>query len=376
MEYIYLDNAATTPPDPQVIKAMTQIGRQYFGNPSSQHYFGREAKVKVEESREILANFLGCHNTEIKFTSGGTEANNWAIKTTAFARKQFGNHIIVSAIEHPSVLNSAIYLREKGFDVTFVKPDANGRITVDAVARAIQKNTALISIQYVNNEIGVIQPIEEIGALCKAKKILFHSDGVQALGKIEFNLSNLPVDLMTFSAHKIHGPKGIGALFVRQGLEWSPFLHGGHQEANLRAGTENVSGIVGFAKAIEQIRNKSKKRTRLSNIQTYFEKNLKQIYPNTKIIGEKAQRSPFISQVAFPGHNNQTLFIKLDLAGIAVSVGSACTSGSAVPSHVLTAMNLSSEIVNSALRFSYSYKTTRRQIDSTLERLKNILRYN
>ncbi len=307
------------------------------------------------------------------FTSGGTEGNNWGLKGVVEAKKNVGNHVIVSAIEHPSVLQTAKYLENQGIRVSYVKPDATGQIRVEEIERLLCSNTVLVSVMFVNNETGVINPVEEIGELCQENNVTFHCDGVQAFGKINFSLQQLPVDIMTLSAHKIHGPKGVGAVYIKSGTPMQPFIHGGHQEANLRAGTENVTGIVGFETVTKLIREKIKTNSRVKKLQAYFEKSLVEIYPQAKVVGENAPRSPFISQIAFPGIDHQSLLMKLDLAGVAVSVGSACSSGSVKPSHVLRAMGLSEKVINSSIRCSFSYSTTADEIDFALEQFKKIL---
>ncbi len=374
MQRIYLDNAATTQPFPQVVQTMARIQRTYFGNPSSQHHFGREAKILLEEVREQLAKTVHAFTSEIKFTGGGTEANNWALKGSLLGEQLSSGHIIVSAMEHPSVLKCAEFLDRLGVTVTYLNPDSDGIIHARSVKEAIRENTIMVSVQYVNNETGVIQPIEEIGRLCRENDVIFHCDAVQALNKLPIDLQTLPVDLMSFSAHKIHGPKGVGALFIRRGLKLEAILQGGGQEAGQRAGTENVAGIAGFGEALKQSEAHDQTQ-RMASLQEYFEYEVKHIYPGAVIVGKNAMRSPFISQIAFPGLSNQNLLIQFDLAGIAVSVGSACSSGSIQSSHVLQAMRLPESVIHSALRFSFSWQTTHNQIKQALERMKKILRY-
>jgi len=373
MQRIYLDNAATTPPSSGVVRVMAKIQRKYFGNPSSQHQFGREAKMVLEETREQLAKAIGATGAEITFTGGGTEANNWALKGSLLPQQPSSKHIIVSAIEHPSVLKSAEFLSQMGTAVTYLKPDSNGVIHPRAVEEAIRENTVMVSVQYVNNETGVVQPIEAIGEVCRKNEVVFHCDAVQALNKLPIDLQTLPVDLMSFSAHKIHGPKGVGALYIRRRIRLEPMLNGGGQEAARRAGTENIAGIAGFGEALKQSEVHDRAQ-RTATLQEFFEQEIKHIFPRAVIVGKNAVRSPYISQIAFPGLNNQNLLIQLDLAGIAVSVGSACSSGSIQSSHVLRAMQLPDEIVHSALRFSFSYKTSKNQIKQVLERMGKILR--
>ncbi len=374
MVSVYLDNAATTPLVDEVRNAMQDWDRSQFGNPSSQHRIGQAARVKVEEARNTIAEFVGCAPRNLFFTSGGTEANNWIVKSSALLQKNRGNHLIVSSIEHPSVKNSAKFLEQLGFEITFLKPEPSGIISPEAVKNALRPETILVSVMVVNNETGVINPVAEIGAICQEAEVPFHCDAVQALGKMNFTVEEFNADFVTFSAHKIHGPKGIGAVFIRNPAMMEPFLHGGAQEANLRAGTENVTAIVGFEAAVHFVKKQLKRIDEVRKLQNEFEKTLGQNFLQLQIIGKEAKRSPFISQIAFTGKSNQSLIVQLDLAGIAVSVGSACSSGSLTPSSVLQAMNLPDEVVNSAVRFSFSYLTTREDIAVTIKALQTILR--
>ena len=369
---VYLDYSATTPQAPEVTEAISRWNREVFGNPSSQHSFGRAAKAQIEEARDHLADHTGFLPKEIAFTSGGTESNNWALVGTVRARGNKAAHIIVSAVEHPSLLKTAEYLQTVGYEVSYAQPTADGVVTAEEIARLIKKNTVLVSVMHVNNETGVINPVEEIGCLCRERGILFHCDAVQSFGKIGLKLNETGAGLITLSAHKIYGPKGCGALIIREGTALEPLLHGGGQEAGRRPGTENINGIVGFDAALTLL-NAEEDYATVKKLQHYFERELSERFPFCRINGAAAARSPFISNVSFPGVDNESLLINLDLSGIAVSVGSACSSGSVRPSHVLQAMGLPAGLVNSAIRFSFGRHTTRDQLEYTLEKLKEIL---
>ena len=369
---VYLDYSATCPMDPQVNEAVYQWNRRHRGNPSSPHRFGQEAKIKLEETRDILAETAGCLPAEIIFTSGGTESNNLALIGTARALASRGKHIIVSAVEHPSVLECCAFLQRTGFDISYVAPDAQGFLDPSSIRSLIKSDTILVSIMYVNNETGIIHPVAEIGQLCRDRGVLFHCDAVQALGKIPFAFNELPVDMMSISGHKIYGPTGIGALIVKKGTPLENLHFGGGQEAARRPGTENMSGVVGLGEALRCLRNHSKEFDRVQALQSCFEERAKAIFADTRIIGDGRQRSPFISCLAFPGLDNQSLLLNLDLAGIAVSVGSACSSGSIKQSHVLTAMGLTEAQIKGALRFSFGRYTTSTEMDYTLEQLQRI----
>lgn len=371
---VYLDYSATCPMAPQVNEAIYQWNRRHRGNPSSPHRFGQEAKIKLEETRDILSESVGCLPAEIIFTSGGTESNNLALIGTARALASRGKHLIVSAVEHPSILECCAFLQRTGFDISYVAPNTQGFLDPLSIQRHIKPDTILVSVMYVNNETGIIHPIAEIGQLCRDQGVLFHCDAVQALGKIPFAFNELPVDLMSLSAHKIYGPTGIGALIVKKGRPIENIHFGGGQESARRPGTENMSGIVGFGAALRDLKNHRDEFDRVQALQTYFEERVKAIFTDTRIIGKTRQRSPFISCLAFPGLDNQSLLLNLDLAGIAVSVGSACSSGSIKQSHVLTAMGLSETQTKGALRFSFGRYTTLSEMDYTLEELQRIIK--
>ncbi len=373
MQRIYLDNAATTPLAPAAMEAMQRWNAEVFGNPSSIHHFGQVARAQVEECRDVLAQFLHVSANRLFFTSGATEGNNWILKSLALGWQNEQKHVLISAIEHPSVYQTAQFLKQQGLDVEFVQPDEQGQITVNQIEKHCKPNTAFVSVMFVNNETGIINPITEIGQFCQERQIQFHCDAVQALGKVPFDLSTMPVDFMTFSAHKIHGPKGIGAVYIKEPARLEPFLHGGAQEAGRRAGTENTSGIAGFAATLKWIQTQHSALQTVKALQLRLEQGIQSIKKDVQIIGAQAPRSAFISQIAFPGVNAQNLVMRLDLMGVAASVGSACSSGTVQPSRVLQQMNLDQEVVNSAIRFSFSYFTKIQEIDKTLKILQKLL---
>lgn len=373
MNRIYLDYSATTPLAPEVLEAMQPFLTEYFGNASSIHGFGREAKVAIEAAREKLAVALGAEPQEIVFTSGGTEASNIAILGLAPTFSE-PRHLVTSRVEHPCVLNPCRELEKSGWQVTYVEPDATGMISVNAVAAALRPDTALISIMFANNEVGTINPIAEIARLAAERKILFHTDAVQAFGKLPIDVRQLPVSLLSLSGHKIYGPKGMGALFVRRGVKLQPILFGGHQERERRAGTENVAGIVGLGKAAELIRGRRDAETaRLQRLANDFWKHVQEIFPQATLNGNPAARLPSVLNLSFPGFESTALLMSLDLQGIAVSNGSACSAGSVEISHVLRAMKLPRERAVSALRFSFGKYTTPAEVETTLQALAKIL---
>lgn len=364
MGLIYVDHAATSPVHPKVIETMLQILETNYGNPSSIHQFGREARQIVDNARHILANSIRANDHEIVFTSGGTEANNTAIIGTAFSRKQYGKHLITTEIEHPSVLHTCQYLEAIGFDVTYLPVDAFGKVKIGDLKAALREDTILVSIMYGNNEVGSIQPIVEIGHELKQTNISFHTDAVQACGLIELDVQELGVDLLSVSAHKINGPKGIGFLYIRDGLPFSPVIRGGKQERMRRAGTENVVNIAGFGKAVElSQRMMEARRERYMDFQNellgYFQESDIDFLINSS--GD--DRLPHILNVSFPGISAEMLLVHLDLAGIAASSGSACTAGSFEPSHVLAAMFPTMERAESAIRFSFGYGNKHEELE-------------
>ncbi len=373
MERIYLDYSATTPLSKEVYAEMQPFFLEHFGNPSSIHGFGREVKVAIEEAREKIATSLGAQSQEIVFTSGGTEANNAAIQGVIqnFATPQ---HVITSRLEHPSVLMVFRELEKRGWKVSYVESDGAGMITAEAVLRSLRPETVLISIMHANNEVGTVNPISEIARLAAERQIPFHTDAVQSFGKIPIDLHALPVTAVSISGHKIYGPKGIGALFIRRGARITPLLHGGKQERERRAGTENVAAIIGFGKAAAMIMAERERETeRLRTLAQDFWQGVQQIYPQATLNGHPRERLPGVLNISFPGMDSLAMVMSLDLQGIAVSNGSACSSGSVEPSHVLRAMNLSNDRANSAIRFSFGRYTTQAELTKTLAALEQIL---
>jgi cysteine desulfurase len=374
MERIYLDYAATTPTDPEVIKAMEPFFFERFGNPSSIHTFGQEAKKAIEDAREKVAAFLGAAPSEIVFTSGGTESNNFAIEGVAFARQDKGNHIITSAIEHHAVTEPCKFLEKKGFKVTYVGVDKDGLVSPQDVKKAITDKTILISIMHANNEIGTIQPISVIGEMARDKGIYFHTDAVQTVGHIPTRVDELNVDLLSLSAHKFYGPKGVGALYIRKGTHIERFLRGGDQEKGRRASTHNTPGIVGLAKAIElcQINMQSEANYQINlrdKLIREIPKKISEVYLN----GHPTKRLPNNVNFSFKYIEGESILLNLDMLGIAASTGSACTSTSLEPSHVLLAIGLSAEIAHGSLRLTLGRWTKEQDIDYLLKNLPEIV---
>ena len=375
MERIYMDNAATTATDPKVFAAMEPYFTKVYGNPSSFHSFGREAREAVKEARDKVAQLIGAaESKEIVFTSGGTEADNYAIKGVAEELKDEGKHIITSAIEHHAVLHACEYLEDKGFEVTYLPVDEDGLVDPKAVADAIREDTILITIMLANNEVGTIQPIAEIGEIAKENDITFHTDAVQAVGTIPVDVNQLNVDLLSLSGHKFHSPKGIGALYIRQGTKIEKYLHGGAQEDGRRATTENVAGIVGLGKAAEiaeqGLVEKDKKLTKLRD---RLIDGLAAEIDEIKLNGHRTKRLPGNVNFSIRYIEGESILMKLDLAGIAASSGSACTSGSLEASHVLLAMGLSAEVAHGSLRLSLSKYNTEEEIDKVINVLPKVV---
>ncbi len=369
---IYLDHAATTPIDPSVLSVMEEINRSCFANPSSIHSSGQKSKVLIEKSRKTVAHSIGAKAGEIVFTSGGTEANNLSLIGAARANRDKGNHIITSKIEHPSVLEACKYLSENGFRISYIDVDSTGLLDLRQLEKFICKETILISMMMVNNETGCLLPINDIGQILKDKQIIFHSDAVQAFDKIDITVNELNIDLLSLSSHKIYGPKGCGALFIRQGTEIESILYGGSQEASRRPGTENLLAIAGFAEAVNQMQYHKNKRKTVRLLGDLFEEKLTDTFPNLEINGEKVPRAPGYSNIYFPFMPGDSLLMNLDLHDIAVSTGSACSSGSQKPSHVLRAMGFDGERINNSVRFSLGRDTTEEEILNTIEVLKII----
>ena len=375
MDRIYLDNAATTAVSPEVLEAMLPYFTQCFGNPSSIHSTGRDARRVVDAARRQVAAAIGAQPQEIYFTAGGSESDNWAIKGTAFARRNKGNHIITSAIEHHAVLHTCAWLEKQGFEVTYLPVDEFGRVRVEDVEKAITDKTILITIMAANNEIGTIQPIEEIGRLAHDKGILFHTDAVQAIGAMPIDVNAMHIDMLSMSGHKFHGPKGIGALYIRKGVKIDQYLHGGAQERGQRAGTENLAGIVGMGKAIEiATQHLEENARRLTALRDKLIDGILAEIPDVRLNGHRTQRLPNNVNVSVRYVEGEALLLRLDLAGIAGSSGSACTSGSLDPSHVLLAIGLPHEIAHGSLRLSLGTDTTEAEIDEVLDKLPGIVK--
>jgi len=372
---IYLDNAATTPTDARVLEAMLPFFSQMYGNPSSLHAFGQEAKHAIEEARYIVAQFIGARQEEIIFTSGGTESNNSAIKGVACARRDKGNHIITSKIEHHAVLETCHFLEKQGFEVTYIPVDEFGIVDPADVKKAITGKTILISIMHANNEIGTIEPIAEIGKIAREKGIYFHTDAVQTLGHLSIDVSELNVDLLSASGHKLYGPKGVGILYVRKGVRMLPFMHGGDQEQGRRASTHNVPGIVGFGKAVELAKEEMAKEIKqLTLLRDKLIKGILDKIEYARLNGHPAERLSNNVNVSISYVEGESMLLNLDMEGIACSTGSACTSSSLEPSHVLAAIGLSHELAHGSLRFSLGRLTSEEDIDYCLTRLSGIVR--
>ncbi|MGI6665217.1 MAG: cysteine desulfurase NifS [Christensenellaceae bacterium] len=371
---IYLDNAATTKIHPAVLEEMLPYFDEYYGNPSSIYSLGAKSKMAVMEARERIANSLGALTEEIYFTAGGTEADNWAILGVAEAYKNKGKHIITTNMEHHAVLHTCTYLEKQGFEVTYIGVDAAGVVDVVALEAAIRPDTILVSVMYANNEIGTMQPIAEIGRITREKGVLFHTDAVQAYCQTPIDVNALGIDLLSASAHKIKGPKGIGFLYIRRGLKIRSFIHGGAQERKRRAGTENVPGIVGFGKAVSLAQDFMEART-ADEIQKrdYLIKGILEKIPHSKLNGHISERLPNNVNISFQFIEGEGMLMLLDMAGICASSGSACTSGSLDPSHVLLAIGLPHEIAHGSLRLTLDEEITYEELDYTIETLASVV---
>lgn len=376
---IYLDHNATTPAAPEVLDIVTAILRNHVGNPSSVHSSGRSARVLIDEAREQVASLIGASPTEIVFTSGGTEANNLALLGVALGRGEGRGHIVTSQVEHPSILNPCRQLENMGFDVDLVKVDRLGRVDLEALENCLTESTLLLSLQHANSETGVLQDINEIGQIAKNKGVLFHTDAVQSVGKVPVRVQDIPVDMLSISAHKLNGVKGVGALYIRRGSPdlFSP-LCGGGQEKKRRGGTENVAGIAGFGKACEIAQKYlgSQEASRLSSLRDYLYKLISNQIAGVKIFGDLENRLTNTLNLGFEGVDGDTLLIGLDMEGVAVSTGSACSSGSGMPSPVLTAMDIPIEEINSSIRFSLGWSNTVAEIEKAVKVLVKTVSLN
>lgn len=374
MRKVYLDHSATTPVHPEVLEAMLPYYKEKFGNPSSIHEYGKVAKVALEEAREKVAKLFNCSPYEIYFTSGGTESDNLAIKGVAFANKKKGKHIITSSVEHHAVLESCKFLKKEGYEITYLPVDQYGFVDPFDLKKNIKDDTILVSIMHVNNETGTIQPIEELVRIAKEKGVYFHTDAVQSAGKIPIDVGKLPVDLASISAHKIYGPKGVGAIYIRKGTRIIPLSHGGHHERSRRAGTENIPGIVGLGEAVEMVlKDMDKHNKHLKNLTETFFKKLKETVKDIQLNGHPEKRIPSTLNISFKGVEGESIILSLDMKGVAVASGSACTSGSLEPSHVLSAMRIEPAVAQSSIRFSFGRENVIDDVDYTLSVLPEII---
>jgi cysteine desulfurase len=375
MRPIYVDHAATSPTHPQVAEAMLPFLSEFFGNPSSIHGFGRKARHFVDEARQTISKSIGASVNEIVFTSGGTEADNTALIGIALANQHKGKHIVTTAVEHHAVLHTCKFLEEMGFSIRYLPVDETGQISIEELKKAVTDETILVSVMYGNNEVGTIQPIEEIGNFLRDKDIYFHTDAVQAYGLVEIDVKKLGIDLLSVSAHKINGPKGVGFLFIKNGTTMTPMQYGGEQERKRRAGTENVAGIVGLEKAV-QIMTETKE-TRVNEYKKFRDSMLnifKESGISFNVNGHKNDYLPHLLNISFSGTNVESMLVNLDLAGIAASSGSACTAGSVEPSHVLMAMYGESERVYSSIRFSFGLGNTEEDIQKVAQETVKIIK--
>ena len=370
MNIKYFDNAATTKVKKEVLEEMLPFFSEKYGNPSSMYTKGREAKKAIEEARGKVANLINCKPNEIYFTGCGSESDNTAIKGIAYTNWRKGKHIITSKIEHPAVLHTCQNLQKHGFNITYLNVDKEGLINLDELKNSIRNDTILISIMFANNEIGTIEPIHEIAKIAKMYNIIFHTDAVQACGNVPIDVQKMGIDMLSLSGHKLYAPKGIGALYVKNGIDFEKFMDGGHQEKNKRAGTENVPGIVGLGKACELAKNNLNSHMKhLQDIRDYYISEVKKRIPNIKINGTLEKRLPGNANISFESVDGESLLLNLDSKGICASSGSACTTGSTSPSHILLAIGLSSELANGALRTTFGEENTKEDIDYLVENL-------
>lgn len=373
-KFIYFDHAATTHTRPEVLEEMIPYFTEKYGNASSVYSIGRESKRAIDEAREKVAFALGAQSREIFFTGSGTEADNWAIKGVAYANREKGKHIITTSIEHHAVLHTCQYLESEGYEVTYLPVDEDGLVSPEQVEAAIRPDTILITIIFANNEIGTIQPISEIGKVARDKGVLFHTDAVQAVGAVPINVVDMNIDLLSLSGHKIYGPKGVGALYIRKGVKITSFMHGGAQERGRRASTENIAGIVGLGRAIEIAANHIEENNKkLAELRDRVHDEITKKVPFIKLNGHRHKRLPGNLNFSFEFIEGESLLLMLDMKGIAASSGSACTSGSLDPSHVLLAIGLPHEIAHGSLRLSFGIENTEEEIDYLMETLPMIV---
>ncbi len=371
---IYMDHSATTPVKKEVLEEMLPYFSEFYGNPSSVYALSNHSRLAIDKARERVAKAIGAKKTEVFFTGGGSEADNWALKGVAYKNKDKGNHIITTKIEHHAILHTCEYLEQQGFQVTYLDVDEYGMISLEELEKAITEKTILISIMFANNEIGTIQPVKEIGELAKKQGVLFHTDAVQAVGSLPIDVKEMNIDLLSMSAHKLYGPKGVGALYIRQGTKIDPLIAGGAQEKNKRAGTENTPGIVGLGKAIElAYEHLEENTTYLISLRERLIKGIKERIPYVRLNGHPEKRLPGNANFCFQFIEGEALLLSLDMVGIAGSSGSACTSGSLDPSHVLLAIGLPHEIAHGSLRLSLGTGNTEEEVDFAVEKLVGIV---
>ncbi len=368
---VYLDNSATTALDVEVFEAMKPYFSEIYGNASSLHAFGREALAAVDKARQTIADCINARRDEIFFTSGGSESDNWALTGTAHTYEKQGKHIVTTVIEHPAVMETCRKLQKEGYEITYVKVGSDGRVSLDDIKKAVRDDTILVSVMFANNEMGAIQPIEEIGAFCREEGILFHTDAVQAAGSVKIDVKKMNIDMLSMSAHKFHGPKGIGLLYLRKGVRLERLIVGGHQESGMRAGTTNTPGIIGMAKALEiSYRDMEKNNSHMKYLRDYFIDRVSKEIPYCKLNGGTEHRLVNNANFSFDFIEGESILMNLDLNGIAVSSGSACSSGSLEPSYVILSLGAKMEEAHSSIRFSLGKDTTKEEIDYTIEKLK------
>ena len=375
MKIRYFDNAATTMVKKEVVDKMFPYFVESYGNPSSLYTLGRRAKVGIEEARRQVANLINCDKNEIYFTSGGTESDNTALKGIMYLNKNKGKHVITTKIEHHAILNSCKTLEENGFKVTYLNVDKDGIINLEELVNAITKDTVLISVMFANNEIGSVQPIQKIGEIAKEKGIIFHTDAVQACGNVKIDVKEMNIDMLSLSGHKIGAPKGIGALYVNKNIEFKNLIDGGHQERDKRAGTENVPGMIGLGEACKIAKNNMEKHiNQLKVLRNIFVSEIQKQVPDIKINGSMEHRLPGNTNISFKGVNGNALLMKLDEKGICASAGSACSSGSSMPSHVLTAIGLTSEYAEGTLRVTFGDENTKEDVEYLVTSLADVIK--
>ena len=371
---VYLDYSASTPVDKRVLDAMLPYFREHFGNASSIHSYGRETKYALEQARENIAQVIRAQPEEIYFTSGGTESDNWALTGYCINNKNRGNHIVTNNAEHLAVINTCKFLEDQGFEVTYLPIEPDGTLNLNELKDAVTGRTLIVSIMHVNNEIGTVNDLKAIGKVVKGKGTVFHTDGVQSFGKVPIDVNTMNIDMLSMSSHKLYGPKGVGALYIRKGTNIAKLMYGGGHERNRRSGTENIPAIVGFGTAAKICKREMEKESKtLIELRTYFRDKIQENIPDVRLNGQWEQRLPGNLNVSFKDADGESVLLSLDLHGIAVSAGSACESGSIEPSHVITALKIPPEYAQSAIRFTLGRWTTRSELDYTVSVLKDII---